>query len=414
MIAFLSFVRPNNADETYHLSERNLSKKVQPLLSDISFGSAKNITSIKEFKDNLDSINDQKDYFTCNFFLIDSVVARDKERKNIADYLTKPFALCPSIKYSCCSDTELKKLFKVFQKNASLVKHKLDLLYETFVKYAEMKDFIINLMNEFSKDDEECAERSQKELLDDLYDVIRIAVYKKSAIDNYLRYVIDVQSGFVCSLCDGEYQQYMYIDDKPTFVVNANQCMEFYIQKFAFLEIELGVARLANLIRGIQCKIHKTSDEMFAVNKNYFILLLNKLLNCYTNKGTTFIEDNEKCHTLCKRSITLNKFKNNNNYLNVINGALIFYNDVLYPQDLQQPFKPVPFRKEPVSYLPTIPGGKYDLSDYSIQISLGQGLYPYSEKMDIDVKSSGSKNSSDFIHKTMMLLFLVFVAKFII
>lgn len=348
----------------------------------------KRIKTIREFKDDIKRLTSSKNYYTCNFALIDSVVKRDKQRKSIADPLKKPFKACPQIKYSCCSRTEMDALFKTFQKNATAVKYKLDLLYDTFVKYSEMRETVSSQLADMTQADEICAERTQKELFDDFNDVIRIAVFKKYAIRRYINYFIETQSGFVCSLCDGESHQYMYIDDKPSYIMNANQCLEFFIERFSWLEIELGAIRLANVVKALQCKQQQVFSEVFNLNNGYFAHKLSKINECYTNNSIEHLEATPKCHRLCRNVFTMNKYNDSNKYMTMVHGARDYYFKIILINDFDRTFVPLRYDKERVKILPKLDSKSFALDDYNIIISMSKGLYPHKMRMPITIKNS--------------------------
>lgn len=333
----------------------------------------------------LTSFSGDNEYQKCDYLLLDNLIEREIENKNIAIELISRHPKCEWIHMSCCTHSELDKLFEKFDHNIKRVIKRFELLKDTFRIYNNNKKKIEMIIRHMNPMNEMCAETKQKEVLMALEDITKAAKYNEFIIDEYLKYFIDYQKGFVCGLCDAQQQQYMYIDDVPHFILNGHQCLELFHKNLSFLTIQESVHQLGTLVKAMECTKENNFNEVFTIKKTLFEDGMDNLMDCYDSTGSQLFEKSDKCSNICKEFGTFNVLPNTNKIFTFIFAARDYYYLYLDPEESYVPYNKSANDRLSIHLVDTVHNQKPFLENYVIAVDAENGFFPH---FNVEYKSN--------------------------
>lgn len=333
----------------------------------------------------LTSFTSEVAFSKCDYLILDNLIEREIENKNIAQEFAYSHPKCEWITQSCCTHGEMDKLFENFDKNIKKVKKRFELLKNTFSIFANKRKEIDQILRSMNKQNEMCAETTQKIALNSLQMVIKAAKYKSYTIDGYLKFFIDYQKGFVCGLCDAEQQQYMYIDEKPHFILNGHQCIELFSKHMSFLSVIEAVHQLAILVKSLECTKQNNFNDVISIKEDLFEDEMEVLTECYTNQGSLAFEKDEKCTEACKTLGTFNALKNTKKIFTFMFTARDYYFLYLDPEEDYVPYNKASGDKLTIYLVDTVNGERQFLEDYVVTVDAENGFYPH---FNVEFKSN--------------------------
>ena len=324
----------------------------------------------------------------CDHRIIRSFIKREKLIKNPIQF-NKPNKLCPKIEDSCCTNKEIRALYVKYNSNLDKLRDLFHHLFDTFKTFADDYDALRTLLLEVDEEDEKCAEITAEEALMLLKVHKNSYKRKKKALSQYYNFVIDYQSGFICSMCDNNFNRYFENHDGILKMIFRDlSCNNVYKAKILISNAQFFTINLAKIVKVLHCSIEKSSGPFqYLQLKN-----LKKKISDYKWCLSTFDQKNtftsERCRVLCKNSFHLNYIGNIHNIFQLSNKMKYFYsNSILKKKNSFYRSEKLNKRIDVLLLKPV--AGKtqtYNFEDTILRISQTEGLSFTNNKMNMPDK----------------------------
>ena len=333
----------------------------------------------------------KEESLACNSSFIDSFILRDNRAKHVSITFDYPFPECPKITKSCCTVSELNRFVHSFKLRVKTVKKMYRQIITVFEDYGRKRDDLIKIVDGMTLEDEKCANIGKSEVYYLVEKIHYIGKYKKYLVEDYLKYVLEYHSGFVCTICNAKMHEFLKIEDYATFTMNGNQCLEIFNQYYSFLNLHLNILKLSNLVKALQCIILKSFKKFDPFLNVDFEESLKDIEECFTKEGSTVFETNEKCAFLCKSLGIFNIVTNLDNMFSITNKAESFYYNTLFKKN--QLITSRSFNMEHLSLMifPYVKNPPLKIDEYNLVIDASKGIYPHHHRMNIDLYKEMSK-----------------------
>lgn len=378
-----------NPKQTRKLEIENTYKKTESLIIEDPESQESQTEVFKKptRKEKLDEIN-KGTKIVCDHRLIKSFIEREKIIKNPIHF-DEPDKHCPLIKNSCCTKMEIRHLYSKYNSNIYKLKNLFLSLYETFKIYADDYDFLRSLLMELTEEDEECAQTTKKEVLNFLRINMMNYERKKNLIDHFFQFTVGYQTGFMCSMCDNNYNKFFENHDGILKIIyNDASCDRVYREKILMSNIQFFNINLGKVVSALHCSIKKSPGSFQYLREITLRKKISDFKYCLSifNAKVNFLS--ESCRDLCKKGFNLNYVGNIDNLFKLSNKMKYFYrNFILKKKDTFYHYSKYDKRNE-VIMLKTVVGGNYNLEDRILRISLVDGLQFYSNRMTLNDKIS--------------------------
>ncbi len=156
-------------------------------------------------------------------------------------------------------------------------------------------------------------------------------VSNKHQIDHFVDYNLKFQSGFMCNLCDLNYNHYFYERNAIRKVLNWSQCRELNMNYYLFMPVIFDVYRVALTVNSIQCSLWNDKDRTIQLNFDKVIDEYKKLTHCiYFQDDPKYNNEFVECLKFCKRLSKFNWIDDSIGLFDLVNKLYKFYYDFLH------------------------------------------------------------------------------------
>lgn len=223
-----------------------------------------------------------ENYSECRYGILNQFINPEHRKTGLFYEFSSRNSYCPHIQKSCCTHEQIDYFALELMKSAKKFRTIFGRISQVTKMYYKKGKMIKNILNFFLNiKNHNCSSFRSDEVYQNLNSFLDQYYDQSDIVDEYLNYIMEIQSGYICQLCDLRYNRYYYFRDNRRKILNYDQCRKSFTEYYIFLEVVVQMYKLATVVNVLQCNFYSNKEYTLLIDFRRVFEEYKKVSKCF-------------------------------------------------------------------------------------------------------------------------------------